>query len=222
MARPAGAGSRRPRADALRNRDALLVAAREVFEEAGVLAPMDAIAVRAGLGNATLYRNFPTREALLSAVMETSIDAAAVEAARLAQAEEPAGALVDWLVHLARLLRIWHDLPYCLADAQVDRDSPVATSVETLIGHTEVLLGRAQGAGAARSDLAAAELFELVTAVSWAVDRFGDDEPAARRRVLLMTAGLVDEPPDPGSTPRHTRDTPVGLHERLRSLESSP
>jgi AcrR family transcriptional regulator len=197
--------ARRPRADALRNREALLVAAREVFAEAGVLAPLDAIAVRAGTGNATLYRNFPTREALLSAVMESSIDEAAAEAARLAQAEEPAGALTDWLVHLTWLLRIWHDLPYCLADAQVDRDSPVATSVETLIGHTGVLLARAQGAGAARADLAAPELFQLVTATSWAVDRFGDDEPAARRRVLLMSAGLVDEPPGPGSAPRHSR-----------------
>ena len=189
--RPSAVPARRPRADALRNRQALLVAAREVFDEEGVLAPMDAIAVRAGIGNATLYRNFPTREALLSAVMETSIDAAAVEAARLAQAEEPADGLMDWLVHLTWLLRIWHDLPYCLADAQVDRGSPVATSVETLLGHTGALLARAQEAGAARSDLGAEELFELVTAVSWAVDRFGDDEPAARRRVRLMAAGLV-------------------------------
>src|ERR1700759_5520319 len=107
------AAQQRPmRADARRNRDAILAAAREVFEAEGVLAPLDAIAVRGGVGNATLYRNFPTREDLLSAVMETSIVEAVAHGEELARTHEPAAALGEWLVHLAWLLRIWHDLPY--------------------------------------------------------------------------------------------------------------
>ena len=54
------------RADARRNRDAILQAAREAFEADGVLTPLDAVATRAGVGNATLYRNFPTRDDLLA------------------------------------------------------------------------------------------------------------------------------------------------------------
>ncbi|MDT0435030.1 helix-turn-helix domain-containing protein [Streptomyces sp. NPDC005840] len=188
----AAAGSgRRLRADAQRNRDAILGAAREVFAEEGVLAPLDAIAVRAGVGNATLYRNFPTREDLLSAVMEAGIAEAVADGENLARTQEPGEALLQWLVHLAWLLRIWHDLPYCLADAHMDQSSPVAPSTAALVTQTQVLLEGAQAVGAARPDIAAGEIFELVTAVSWAVDRFGDDEQAARRRVLLATTGLV-------------------------------
>ena len=73
------------RADAQRNRDAILVAARETFEEEGVLASLDGIAVRAGVGNATLYRNFPTRDDLLAAVMEANIEAALAEAGELSR-----------------------------------------------------------------------------------------------------------------------------------------
>ncbi|PSM39047.1 TetR/AcrR family transcriptional regulator [Streptomyces dioscori] len=197
----AGAG-RRLRADAQRNRDAILSAAREVFAEEGVLAPLDAIAVRAGVGNATLYRNFPTREDLLSAVMEASIREAVTDGEGLARTREPGEALIEWLVHLTWLLRIWHDLPYCLADAHMDQNSPIAPSTATLIAQTHVLLERAQAIGAARSDIAAGEIFELVTAVSWAVDRFGDDEQAARRRVLLATAGLAGGGVDIEAPPR--------------------
>src|ERR1700744_1738054 len=100
------------RADARRNRDAILAAAHEVFEEEGVLASLDGIAMRAGVGNATLYRNFPTRDDLLAAVMEANIVAAITEAERLARTLGPREALVEWLLQLAWQLRIWHDLPY--------------------------------------------------------------------------------------------------------------
>ncbi|WP_230486705.1 TetR/AcrR family transcriptional regulator [Nocardioides anomalus] len=169
----------------------MLTAAREVFAEDSVLAPLDTIAVRAGVGNATLYRHFPTREDLLSAVMASSITDAVALGEELARTEDPSAALREWLVHLAWLLRIWHDLPYCLADAHVDPSSPVAPSTACLVAQTRLLLDGARTVGAARPDAAADEVFELVTALSWAIDRFGDDEGAARRRVLLATAGLT-------------------------------
>ncbi len=180
---------RRLRADARRNREAILAAAREVFEAEGVLASLDGIAVRAGVGNATLYRNFPTREDLLAVVMETSIEAAVTEAAELARTRPPREALAEWLVRLTWRLRIWHDLPYCLATARLDEGSPVAATTSSLVAQTGVLLDRAKAGGAARDEVSAEEVFELITAVSWAVDRFGDDEQAARRRVALATAG---------------------------------
>jgi len=186
-----GAAARRPlRADARRNRDAILLAAREIFEMEGVLASLDGIALRAGVGNATLYRNFPTREDLLAAVMETSIDMAQAEAEALAREHSPRAALAEWLVRLTWRLRIWHDLPYCVAAASGATDSSMNPAISRLVKQTEDLLRQAKEAGDAVDAVEATEVFELITALSWAVDRFGDGEAAARRRVEVATAGL--------------------------------
>ncbi len=182
------------RADAQRNRDAILVAARETFEEEGVLASLDGIAVRAGVGNATLYRNFPTRDDLLAAVMEANIVASIDEAGQLSQTLAPREALVEWLLQLAWQLRIWHDLPYCVASARSDPESSMNPANARLIAQTRVLLKAAQQDGAASKSVTPEEVFELVTTLSWGVDRFGDDQPAARRRVTIATAGIFTRP----------------------------
>ena len=184
-------GTSRPlRADAQRNRDSILSAARETFEAEGVLASLDGIALRAGVGNATLYRNFPTRDDLLAAVLQTNTAAALDEAAELSRTLPPREALAEWLVRLAWQMRIWHDLPYCLSAACVDPDSPLSSTRSPLLDRTGVLLDEAKRSGDARQELTADEVYELVTTLSWGVDRFGDDEQAARRRVQLATAGL--------------------------------
>ena len=185
------AGASRPiRADARRNRDAILQAARAVFAKNGVLAPLDGIALQAGVGNATLYRNFPTRDDLLAAVMEVNLDEALSEAETLCREQSPRVALAEWLVRLTWQLRIWHDLPHCVAEARTAPASSMNPAVSLLVRQTGELLDRAKAAGAALPTIGANEVFELVTALSWAVDRFGDDEAAARRRVEVATAGL--------------------------------
>ncbi|MEV4348735.1 helix-turn-helix domain-containing protein [Actinoplanes sp. NPDC049596] len=182
------ATARRPlRADAQRNRDAILAAARETFDAEGVMASLDGIALRAGVGNATLYRNFPTRDDLLAAVMQTAIDAALTEAADLARTLEPRAALAEWLFRLTWQLRIWHDLPYCLSTSHNDDASPMKPTTDPLLERTATLLKAAGTPG----DISPDEVYELVLALSWAVDRFADDEPAARRRVAIGTAGVL-------------------------------
>lgn len=178
------------RADAQRNRDAILAAARETFESEGVLASLDGIAVRAGVGNATLYRNFPTRDDLLAAVMEINISTALAESEALSRSRDPRDALAEWMVRLTWQLRIWHDLPYCVASARSDPGSSMNPANIQLIEATRRLLDRAVAAGAAVNTVTAEDLFELVTTLSWGVDRFGDDEQVARRRVALATAGI--------------------------------
>jgi AcrR family transcriptional regulator len=178
------------RADAQRNRDAILLAARATFEEEGVLASLDRIAVRAGVGNATLYRNFPTRDDLLAAVMEANVADVLAEANQLSRLLSPHEALGEWLFRLTWQFRIWHDLPYCIASARSDPGSSMNSANSQLIEETRVLLDEAQGAGTAVKNVTAEDLFELVTTLSWGVDRFGDDEQAARRRVALATAGI--------------------------------
>ena len=97
------------RADARRNREAILRAAREAFEAEGVFTSLDGVAARAGVGNATLYRNFPTRDDLLAAVIETSTAEVLAEADELARttrtargAGRVAGAPGVAAAHLAR------------------------------------------------------------------------------------------------------------------------
>jgi AcrR family transcriptional regulator len=177
------------RADAQRNRDAILTAARELFDAEGILAPIDGIATRAGVGNATFYRNFPTRDDLLAAVMDDSVRAIIDESADLDDVD-PASALREWMFRLTWQLRVWQNLPTCIADAIEDEDSPVRTMCARLTGRTAELLDRARAAAAA-SNVDAGAVFELLTTVSWGVDRFGDDEQRARERVQLATAGVL-------------------------------
>lgn len=188
---PRTASAARPlRADAQRNRDAILRAARATFETEGVLASLDGIALRAGVGNATLYRNFPTRDDLLAAVMQTSVAEALAEADELAATLPPRAALQEWLARLTWRLRIWHDLPYCIATARSDPASSMTSTSNPLLASTAALLDAAKATGDAHAAVTAEEIFELATTLSWGIDRYGDDETTARRRVGMATAGI--------------------------------
>lgn len=184
------AKARRPRADALHNRQAILAAAQRVFESEGVLAALDSIAVLAGVGNATLYRNFPTRDDLLVAVIQSSFDDALAHGETLSQTLEPGCALAEWLIGLAWRLHIWHDLPHCLASAHTDPSASLNDANRPMINETARLLHAAQHAGQAIDGLTGEEVFELVLALSWAIDRYGDTEATARRRVRVGTTGI--------------------------------
>ena len=104
---------RQLRADAARNRGAILYAARQAFEKDGVFSPFDGIAILAGVGSATLYRNFPTRDDLLAALMEDSITAQIARGDVLAATLSPREALAEWMFDITWQLRIWNDLPAC-------------------------------------------------------------------------------------------------------------
>lgn len=181
--------SRPLRADAQRNRDAILSAALAIFDEEGIFAPIDGIATAAGVGNATLYRNFPTRNDLLAAVIEKSIVEIIDGSVELEHAMSADDALREWLQRVAWQLRIWNDLPTCIATSIEDATSPVQDVATRLTTRTRQFLDRAKADGSASDSVTADELFELVTAISWAIDRFGDDPQRARARVALATAG---------------------------------
>jgi AcrR family transcriptional regulator len=181
--------SRPLRADAQRNRDAILSAALTIFDAEGIFAPIDGIATAAGVGNATLYRNFPTRDDLLAAVIEKSIVEIVDGSAELERELSADEALREWLQRVAWQLRIWNDLPTCIATSIDDDTSPVQDVTTRLTDRTHHFLDRAKAAGSAADNVTADELFELVTAISWAIDRFGDDPQRARARVALATAG---------------------------------
>ncbi|SDU72457.1 TetR/AcrR family transcriptional regulator [Jiangella alkaliphila] len=146
------------RADGRRNREALVTAAAKVFAEAGPDAPLDDIARRAGVGNATLYRHFPTRRALLAAVYVDELTALWDYAELLREQEAPADALHAWLRALATQLAHTRELALA-ADADGDWYASVRAAVAGL-------LTAAQRAGEVRTDVTAADLLALVRGVA--------------------------------------------------------
>ncbi|QJU55295.1 helix-turn-helix domain-containing protein [Herbiconiux sp. KACC 21604] len=179
----------RPRADAARNRAALLAAARVTFDAEGTDASLDRIAQTAGVGNATLYRNFPTRDELLVELMRENIQHLIDSGDELAAETTASAALGEWLCRLTWHLRTWHGMPARIIDALADDTSVVREACAPLRDRTAVFLAAATGG----RDVDVDDVFELVTLLSFGVDRFGDSEDHARRRVMLAFTGILPD-----------------------------
>ena len=186
------AAPRRLRADAARNRERLLAAGREVFEEQGADASLDEIAKRAGVGIGTLYRHFPTREALLEAVFQERLDGLSALGDELLQAPDAFDALTRWLrAHLVNASAC-QGLAGTVVIEMLDLDDG-ETHQPTCARMRETgaqLLARAQAEGSARPDADAEDLVRLVNAlVSATVD--AEDRAALTERLFtLMVDGL--------------------------------
>jgi AcrR family transcriptional regulator len=176
------------RADARRNRDALLAAAREVFAESGLDAPLDLVIQRAGVGRGTLYRRFPTREDLFRAVHEDNLD---VLERAAAEATDPDRALLELLEAAADLLsgdpgfvEILRRRPTDAASARQVRDR--------LLAIVEEPLRRAGLAGLVRRDLRAEDILlalDMLGGAAIAGGRRGESGQE-RRALELMLDGL--------------------------------
>jgi AcrR family transcriptional regulator len=153
------------RADARRNRERILVAARDVFVEQGPDAPLDEIAARAGVGIATLYRRFPDRGALTRAVVLDVLGRVEAEA-RLALAEEADafGALARYM-HRAIDLRVSAVVPALLGRVSLE-DEAIVSVRERSAALIEEMIDRAQTAGALRPDVAFADVALLLIRLS--------------------------------------------------------
>ncbi|MEV7804046.1 TetR/AcrR family transcriptional regulator [Microbispora sp. NPDC088329] len=187
-----GAGSaRRMRADARRNRQVLLDAAIEAFAEHGADAPLDGIAKRAGVANATLYRHFPTREALLEEVLGERIGQLVEGEPALVSRERPADALAAWLGEFVAYTRTYQGLPASvLATLRGEPGSPLYGSCATLLGVAARLLERAQSAGEVRCDVDAVDLLTQATGIAWATERGPRDATRADRLLIVLMDGL--------------------------------
>ncbi|WP_371482632.1 TetR/AcrR family transcriptional regulator [Kitasatospora sp. NBC_00315] len=150
------------RADASRNRERIIMAAREAFVEHGADAPLDEIARRAGVGNATLYRNFPDRASLFRAVVlqvKTRIVARAEEA--LGDGSEPFEALVGF-VHAAADEKLGALCP--MMSGRFDPFDPELVEARARLESTVTeLLDRARHCGALRADVGAGDVFVAIS-----------------------------------------------------------
>ncbi len=171
----AAAIRRRTRADAARNRAHILSVAETGFAEQGVELAMDAIAKRAGVGAGTLYRHFPTREALVAAVLEQHF--LELDRQRVAITEDQTDslrALERWLDAVSVWMRAYEGLTGPLSAAHRNQTSPFAPTCQQVIAATEVFLKSAQRDGHARPELNAPDLFMATLAVAW-VSRAAED-----------------------------------------------
>jgi AcrR family transcriptional regulator len=159
------------RADAKKNYDHVLAVARDVFTEQGADASLRDVARKAGVGLGTLYRHFPTREALLEALLRASFDALTARAGELETSGSADDALVSWLRETIAVTHSHHGVITSMMAAIADLNSALHASCVTLRASGARLLARAQAEGLARLDIDGADLFALVGALAWLNDQ---------------------------------------------------
>jgi AcrR family transcriptional regulator len=188
--------ARAQRADARRNVERLITAARQAFATEGANAPLDDIARAAGVGSGTLYRHFPNRVALLEAVYRDNVERLCAEGERLAATEPPAQALLDWLRGFVTVIAEKRGLAAALTDE--GRTSELFAQCHTMINATGAkLLDRAKAAGAIRDDVPLADVLKMAKAFALAGETSPEGPALAERLLVLAMDGLRPRPASP-------------------------
>jgi AcrR family transcriptional regulator len=178
---------RKPRADAIRNRERVLEAAKAVFSQGGPEASLEAVARRAGVGIGTLYRHFPTREALYEAVYRHEVEQL-VELAKHLEAETaPVEALRRWLQAGVEFMATKKGMAAALAVAAHGSSDLVAYSLDRLTGAVGELLQHAVTAGEIRADIDPEDLLRTLVGMCYAHDR-----PGWQAKVLRLVDVFID------------------------------
>ena len=181
-------GQRRPRADARRNAEALLDAAKAVFASFGVDAPAKQIADAAGVGVGTLYRHFPRRSDLVVAVFQREVDACADAAATLAAENPPGVALEKWLYRLTEFVATKRGLAAALHSGDPAFENLPAHFMTRFGPALENLLGAAAASGEVQTAIGAKELIYAVAKLCHPVGEESVDQ--SRRMVAILVNGL--------------------------------
>jgi AcrR family transcriptional regulator len=216
--------ARRVRADAQRNIAAVVEAAKAVFADSGVDAPVREIAARAGVGVGTLYRHFPQRSDMVVAVFRHEIDACADAASALATEHEPGEALARWLRRYTRLIATKRGLAAALHSGDPAFDALPGYFDQRMRPALQSLLESASAAGQVRADVNPYDLLHAVANLCLPADaersghahrmvdllidglRYGASAPASGNQVLGVT----------GAVPHHqvSARTPGDRHHR--------
>lgn len=185
----APADTRPLRADARRNRDAVLAIAADAFSENGVEASLEDIARKAGVGIGTLYRHFPTREDLVFATYRREVELLSQSAPELAAQMSPSEALREWMRRFVRYAATKRGMVGMLRTMMQTRAELVAGTKDRIQGAAGLLLRSAADAGEIRGDITAEDLMRSMGGICMANDQAGPPENAARL-VDLVFDGL--------------------------------
>jgi AcrR family transcriptional regulator len=186
------------RADAERNRLRVLEVAQEVFAKEGLEVPIDTIARRAGLGVGTLYRHFPTKEALFEAIVVDRMEQLVKDARAGAAAHDPGAAFFAFLERMAIVSAAKKDFLAALGGAALEEERIVAAKRQMKSALT-VLLENAQAARAVRADVKALDVLTLVMAALGAAERHGAGPDERKRMLAVIFDGLRAAAPRPRS-----------------------
>lgn len=178
------------RADAERNRLRVLEAAEEVLARDGLAVSMRAVADRAGVGLGTIYRHFPTREALLQAVVVDRMRRLAESAGPLLTDGDPAAAFFAFLTRIVEVSARKKALADAVSGAGLDPKAGLGAIGGEMRAAIEALLRRAQDAGGVRADLAMPELLALLSAACLGAERNQWDDALRGRTLELLFDGL--------------------------------
>lgn len=181
----------RPRADALRNRERIVTAAREMFVEFGADVPLDEIARRAGVGNATVYRNFPDRDALVREIVCSVMDRISEQAEQSLAASGDAFEALSRFVHVSADERVSALCP--MVSSTFDKHHPdLVAARERLEQLVESLMERAQKAGQLRTDVGVGDVMISMAQLSRPPAGAGclSLDPFVHRHLQLFLDGL--------------------------------
>jgi AcrR family transcriptional regulator len=179
---------RKPRSDAQRNRERILKVAKEAFTRSGADASLDDIAKQAGVGAGTLYRHFPTRDALIEAVYRTEVDKLAAAERELAEKLPPVEALRAWMLLFVDYIATKHIIAPALNTLVGGPSKMYEASRGQITGAIDALVKRAIQSGDIRKDLDPFDLLRALIGVS-NVASSPDWPQSARRLVDILITG---------------------------------
>src|SRR5258707_8360408 len=173
---------RKPRMDAQRNRARILEVAKDAFARSGAGSSLDDIAKQAGVGAGTLYRHFPTRDALLEAVYRTEVEKLAAAERKLAQAMPPIDALRAWMLLFVDYIAAKQIIAPALNTIVGGPSKVYEASRAQVTGAIDALVNRAIDSGDIRADLDPFDLLRALIGVSNVAS--GPDWPQSARRLV--------------------------------------
>jgi AcrR family transcriptional regulator len=186
--------ARSPRADAQRNRERLLATALKLFTSSKGEVTLSTVAERAGVGIGTLYRHFPTRDALVEAVYRHEVERLSDAAPALLKELPPEKALEEWLTRFAGLVAAKRGLKEAVRSIFEPGTETYAYSRDRMTTAVTLLLDAAAKSGAIRSDVDPQDVLLAIAASTWAFVNDGDWEERALRVLRLVMDGLRYQP----------------------------
>jgi AcrR family transcriptional regulator len=191
MAAPAT--PRPPRADARRNRARILAAAEAVFPAGGTSTPVEEVARRAGVGIGTVYRHFPTKEALLQAILVARIQRLTDEAGALSSTTDAGAAFFELFTRIVEDAAGRKAFTDALSRAGVDIKAATWAPGQKLLAELGALLARAQRAGTVRGDVDLDQVVALLVGACLAAEHGNLDRGLRARALAIVFDGLAPE-----------------------------